>query len=112
MCFPFLGDAGKSREVVTTLAGPGSWSRVHGKRNSMDGMCGQNINQITRRSLTYEVFVVVKVRVVEYPTVSLVELADPALPTIWAVCHRQAPGASVHQTEIRETQSKTHLSLA
>ena len=91
MCFPFLVDAGKSREVVTTLAGPGSWSRVHDKRESMDGMRCQNISQVIRCSLTYEVFVVVKVRVVEYPTVPLVKPADPALSTNWAVCHRQAP---------------------
>ena len=96
MCFPFFVDAGKSREVVTTLAGPGSWSRVHGKRDSMDGMFRQNIGHIIRPSLTYEVFVVVKVRVVENSTVPLVEPADHALSTNGAVCHRQAPDASMH----------------
>ena len=96
MCFPFFVDAGKSREVVTTLAGPGSWSRVHGKRDSMDGMFRQNIGHIIRPSLTYEVFVVVKVRVVENSTVPLVEPADHALSTNGAVCHRQAPDVSMH----------------
>ena len=72
------------------------------------------ISQIIRRSLTYEVFIVVKVRVVEYPTVPLVEPADPALPTNWAVCHRHAPDdAGVHRTEIREqpNQELTYLPL-
>ena len=96
MCFPFFVDAGKSREVVTTLAGPGSWSRVHGKQDSRDGTHCQYISLIIRRSLTYEVFVVVKVRVVENPTVPLVEPADPTLSTNGAVCHRQAPDANMH----------------
>ena len=96
MCFPFFVDAGKSREVVTTFVGPGSWSRVHGKQDSRDGMHYQYISQIIRRSLTHEVFVVVKVRVVENPTVPLVEPADPTLSTNGAVCHRQAPGANMH----------------
>ena len=76
-------------------------------------VCGQiYISRIIGRSLTYEVFIVVKVWVVEYPTVPLVEPADPALSTNWAVCHRQAPDASVHQIEIRATKSKTYLSPA